>query len=372
VFDYLIREMRDAAGGFHCSEDADSEGVEGKFYVWKPDEVEQVLGTERARQFCEAYDITEAGNFAGNSIPNLRNPISPAEFAEDRELLRLARDKRIHPGRDDKVLTAWNALAVKALAVGGAVLDEPRYVEAAQRAAEFILKWMTRDDGRLLHVYRDGESHLDAYLDDYAYTIEAFIALFEATGDQRWVEIAVTLADTMVEHFEDVESHGFFYTADDSEALIARNKDWHDGSLVSGNASATMGLLRLSALCDRDDYLKSAERTLCAAAEVLEKQSAACAALLSALDRLANGHQQIVLVIPDPSTLQELRPKLFSRYRPHATVSWVVSEPQQSVIALNKDRILVDGQTTAYNCRGFVCDQPLVGDEALQWLATDG
>jgi uncharacterized protein YyaL (SSP411 family) len=371
IFDYLIRDMSDEGGGFHCSEDADSEGVEGKFYVWKPHEVEQVLGTERAKQFCEAYDITAAGNFEGNSIPNVLRPIDPHEFAQDRESLRLARQQRIHPGRDDKVLTAWNSLAIKALAVGGAAMDEPRYIEAAERAAEFILERMTQDDGRLLHAYRDGQSHLDAYLDDYAYTIEALIALFEATGDQRWVENSINLADTMVKHFEDSEGGGFYYTADDAEELITRNKDWHDGSLISGNASATMGLLRLSGLCDREDYRESAERTLRAAAEVLEKQSAACAGLLSALDRFANDREQIVMAVPDQQTLEKLRPRFFGRYRPQASVSWQVGQSALSSIVLNKDRNPVDGKPTIYNCRGFVCDQPLVGDDAMQWLNPD-
>ena len=191
IFDYLCREMVDRDGGFHCSEDADSEGVEGKYYVWTPDEVRQVLDADRADRFCQIYDITESGNFEGNSIPNL--PISidqwaanlslpihalHEQLAEDRERLRVARESRIHPGRDDKVLTAWNSLAIKALAAGGAILDEPRYLEAAERAALFVLSKMRRDDGRLLHAFRGGHAHLDAYIDDYAYTVHAFIALF--------------------------------------------------------------------------------------------------------------------------------------------------------------------------------------------------
>ena len=220
----------------------------------------------------------------------------------------------------------------------------------------------------MLHAYRAGHAHLDAYLDDYAYLIEAFLALFEATGDQSWVDVSVNLAGTMVKHFEDSQTGGFFYTADDGEELITRNKDWHDGSLISGNASATIGLQRLSRLCNRGDFRRSAERTLCAAADVLEKQSAACAGLLSALDRYANDDQQIVLTVPDQCTLEDIRPRLFSRYRPHTTVSWVVGDSVQTVVEINKDRRPIDGQIAVYNCRGFVCDQPLAGDQALQWL----
>ncbi len=331
IFDYLCRDMIDPAGGFHCSEDADSEGVEGKFYVWTPNEVASVLGEERAALFCQVYDISDAGNFEGKNIPNLSRSLAAwatefslsiealnEQLAADREDLRLARDQRVHPGRDDKVLTAWNSLAIKALAIGGAVLDQSQYVVAAQRAAEFILTKMTRDDGRLVHAFRHGKSHLDAYVDDYAYTMEAFIALFEATANASWIDQAVRLADCMLAHFEDREAGGFFYTADDAETLITRNKDWHDGSLVSGNASATMALLRLSRLCNRDDYREAAERTLLAAGEILVKQSAACGALLSALDRYQHDNEQIVMAVKDSETMAALSPtflEIFSSAR---------------------------------------------------------
>ncbi len=384
IFDYLCRDMVDRAGGFHCSEDADSEGVEGKFYVWTPSEVTSVLGEERAARFCQVYDISEAGNFEGKNIPNLPRSLADwavdfslgfealnEQLAADREELRLARDQRVHPGRDDKVLTAWNSLAIKALAIGGAVLDHSQYIAAAERAAEFILSKMTRADGRLLHAFRDGKSHLDAYVDDYAYTIEAFIALFEATAAASWIEQAVKLADCMLAHFEDRETGGFFYTADDAEELITRNKDWHDGSLVSGNASATMALLRLSRLCDRDDYREAAERTLLAAGEILVKQSAACGALLSALDRYQHDNEQIVLAVKDSETMTALRPRFLNSFRPHATLSWVVgdSSSSASVVVLNESREPVNDEPTFYRCRDFTCEQPIVGDELERWLS---
>ncbi len=293
ILDYLCRDMFDPSGGIHCSEDADSEGVEGKFYVWTPTEVTDVLGDHRGERFCRIYDITAGGNFEGQSIPNLPRPISDwaselaidvgqlaKELAADREQLRLAREQRVKPGRDDKVLTAWNALAIEALAIGGAVLQESRYVTAAEQAADFIATTMMKDNGRLLHAFRAGQAHLAGYVDDYAYTIDAFISLFEATGRARWIGRAVKLADVIVALFEDKQAGGFFYTASDADELIARNKEWHDGSLVSGNAAAVTGLLKLSRLCDRGDYRAAAERALAAAAEVMEKQSAACGALL--------------------------------------------------------------------------------------------
>ena len=383
TLDYVCRELIDPDGGFHCSEDADSEGVEGKYYVWSPEEVEQVLGAESARDFCVVYGISEKGNFEGKSIPNLSQSIS--EWANElsvdegelasmlagyRDSLRVVRDQRVHPGRDDKVITAWNSLMIKALSVAGAVLNQPAYLDAAENAAEFVLTQMTREEGRLLHAYRAGQSHLDAYVDDYAYTIEAFISLFESTGRTKWIERAVKLADSMIQHFEDCESGGFFYTASDAERLIARNKDWHDGSLVSGNASAVMGLLKLNQLCNREDFRIVAERTLIAGSQIMATQSGACGALLSALDCFHHGHQQFVLAVADAETLARLRPSFFSTYRPHGSLSWVVGQAPESgcLVALHRGRPAVDGRPTLYRCNHFSCDQPISQQALDEWL----
>jgi hypothetical protein len=383
ILDYLCREMSDPAGGFHCSEDADSEGVEGKYYVWTPGEVRQLIGAERAERFCRVYDISEGGNFEGQSIPRLPRSLDhwAAQFAisretlevqlrEDRQQLRQARDQRVHPGRDDKVLAAWNALAIQALAIGGAVLDQPCYIAASERAAEFLCSHMTRQDGRLLHAYRQGRAHLDGYLDDYAYTVEACIWLFQATGRARWIGRAIKLADLMLDLFQDRDRGGFFYTACDAESLLTRNKDWHDGSLVSGNASAAMGLLCLSQLCDRSDYRQAVERTFLAGAEIIEQQSAACAALLSALDRYWHDDEQLVLAVGDMATMARLRPRFLRQFRPYATLSWVVGLAPESgpVVALNQQRQAIDGLPTLYQCRNYSCRQPLVGDAAERWL----
>ncbi|MDA7874796.1 thioredoxin domain-containing protein [Rhodopirellula sp.] len=386
TLDYVCRELIDSAGGFHCSEDADSEGVEGKYYVWNPEEVEQVLGTESARDFCTVYDISEKGNFEGKSIPNLPQSLSDwaeelsvdegelsAVLAGQREQLRTARDNRVHPGRDDKVVTSWNALMIKSLSVAGAVLDQPAYLTVAETAAEFLLNQMTRDDGRLLHAFRGGKAHLDAFVDDYAYTIEAFVGLFEATGRARWIGRAIKLADCMIAHFEDRESGGFFYTADDAESLIARNKDWHDGSLVSGNASAANGLLKLSQLCERDDFRDIAHRTLIAGAAVMRTQAGACAALLTVVDDYHHGNQQLVLAVSGNEELMRIRPSLFAAYRPHAAISWVIGQTPDSgpVVALNRACTAVGGEPTLYRCENFSCEQPLRSDELENWLADD-
>lgn len=383
TFDYICREMVDPAGGFHCSEDADSEGVEGKFYVWTPDEISDALAPDRAERFCQIYDITVQGNFEGKSIPNLPVGIDTwteqhgiatetlrTELAEDCRILRQARDTRIRPGKDDKVLTAWTSLAIKSLAMGGAVLDEPNYIDVARQAAQFLLSKMTQDDGRLLHAFRAGHSHLNGYLDDYAYTVEAFLALFEATGDADWIRHALDLADRMITHFEDPVHGGFFYTADDAETLIARTKDWHDGSLVSGNASAAMGLLKLSTLCDRHDYRSAVERTLKAAGEIMRTQSPACGALLAVLDRIWNDRGQLVLAVPDQETQQRMRSRFLREFRPHDTLSWVIGDPRQTSppVSLNRDRIAVNDLPTVYRCIDFTCKTPLIGNDVETWL----
>jgi uncharacterized protein YyaL (SSP411 family) len=383
IADYLIREMVDDKGGFHSSEDADSEGVEGKYYVWSPDEVVQVLGQERGDRFCQIYDITPAGNFEGSSIPNLPLPLDKcakrididaeqllSELHEDRDRLRKHRETRVRPGRDDKVLASWNALAIKALAVAGGVFEREDYLDAAQRAATFITSNLLCEDGRLLHAFRQGKSHLNGFLDDYAYCVEAFIHLYESTGRARWIGHATKLANQMLARFQDAKQGGFSYTPDDAESLITRNKDWHDGSLVSGNASAASGLLRLARLSDRDDFQLAAERTFCAAAEVLTHQSAACGALLAALDRYWNGHQQLVLAVADDAMMKSLRPAMVGTLRPHATLSWVIGDAPNSgpVVALNQHRTSLAGKPTLYVCEQFACGKPMLEQELIDFL----
>ena len=381
ILDYLCRDMLDEGGGFHCSEDADSEGEEGKFYVWTPDEVRDLLGPQRGDRFCRIYDITETGNFEGKSIPNLLQSVERwavefhldpaqlrAELAEDRERLFQGRRARVAPGRDDKVLVAWNALAIRALAVAGGVLGESRYVDAAVRAADFILKQMSTPDGRLHHAYRRGQAHLDGFVDDYAFTAEALVALFESTGEARWIAEATRLAEILLARFEDPDG-AFFYVADDSESLITRNKDWHDGSLVSGNASAAMALLKLSRLTGRDDFREAARRVFQVGSEVLSGQSAACGGLLSALDRYWNDSQQLVLAVGDRQELEQCRAEVLRVYRPGTTYSWVVGDPEhQAAIDLNRGRTRLEDQFTLYVCRDFTCERPLAGEAARQRL----
>ncbi len=383
TLNYLLREMRDESGGIHSSEDADSEGVEGKYYVWTPDEVHAVLGTERGTRFCEVYDITLHGNFEEQNIPRLKQSIADYasqhhldlellanELNADRESLRAVRDQRIHPGRDDKVLLGWNAMACEALAVAGAVLDEPTFVTAADEIATFLWSKMSQGNGRFYHSFRRGHAHLDAFQDDLADFSTAMIAVFRATGKARWIERAAKVATLMIQRYEDRIAGGFFFTADDAELVIARQKDWDDGSVRSGNGTAAMALLELATLTGLSSFATAAKRTLIAGSEVIHKQSAASAQMLSALDRFHRSNEQVVIAATDWDAAAQLRQAYHTRYQPHTTLSWVIGAAPGAgpVAALNVGKGPLDGQPTVYVCQDFRCDAPAVGEQAIDRL----
>ena len=267
--DYVLREMTSPAGAFYSTLDADSEGEEGKFYVWSEKELDSILGDELAPLAKSVYGVTARGNFEGHNIlfrsktdeqdarlePAERRGVPRASSARCKCKLYGERAKRVWPGRDEKVLTAWNGLMIAAFAQAGAAFGMPRYVEAAAKAADFVLTTLRGPDGRLYRTCGVGQPpKLAGYLEDYAYTADALVTLYEATFDPRWVRAAIELAEVMLQHFADETGGGFFYTADDHEQLIARTKDLHDGSMPSGNAMAVTALLRLAALTGRRDF----------------------------------------------------------------------------------------------------------------------
>lgn len=381
--EYLIRDMRDPCGALHCTEDADSEGQEGKYYVWTPDEIMQVLGDARGERFCEVYDVSREGNFEGNSILNLRRPLELiagsrgldyetlcSELAEDRQRLLDVRQSRVRPGRDDKVLVSWNALAIDALALASGVLGDARMLDMAQSAAEFIWTKMRNENGRLLHAYRQGTSHLDAYLDDYASLITALVALFEADGDAKWLTRASDLADQMLNHFADTTAGGFFYTADDHESLILRTKDYHDSSVPSGNGEAAYALIRLARLTGIERFETAALQTLRSAAMVMKEQSMAASRLLLALDIALRDSQQFVLVGDEAAVVSKFKSTYFRAYRPYAllaiqTAHADVTQSEASVENLFRDKRAIDGQPTLFVCEGFSCKEPVTGTSEI-------
>lgn len=381
--DYILRDMTDEQGGFHSTEDADSEGEEGKFYVWSPEEVDKLLGDPVvAQRFRQVYDITESGNFEGHSIPRLKKSI--AQYAQDlgttedelrnemrqaREVLFNARCKRIRPGKDDKILASWNGLMIEAFAKAGATFQNEVYIDAARKAATFVLEQMTDKAGRLLHTYRHGHAKLPAYLDDYTYLASAMFALYEATFDTKWLEHSQQLIDTAIEHFYDKESGGFFYTADDHEQLIARNKDFYDHSVPSGNGVAALVLAKLGKLLSNEKYLQLAKETMSAAADVLQKHPIAAGQLLIAYDYLQQPGSEVVIAAADRASCDELLRAIHNQYQPN-TLFVLAIEGEDLGAKLQpmvSGKSPLDGQPTVYVCENFQCNAPV---SASEYLAT--
>lgn len=368
TLDYVVTELTDASGGFHCSEDADSEGEEGKFYVWSPEEIIEVLGEERGKRFCVIYDVTDAGNFEGRSILNLKRPLDhwvdqsgdPAlleELQHDRTALLKHRRDRIRPGRDDKIIVAWNALAIDALALAGGAFDRADYITAAADAARFIGESMTDDAGRLQHAFRRGHSHIDAMADDYAAMILALTSLYRSTAEIAWIESAKQYADQLIEHFEDKDAGGFFYTRDDGPPLLTREKEWHDSSLISSNALAASGLWILGTLTTETRYSDAARRTIIAGGEVIKKQSMAAGGLLIAADQIATQNVQHVYAVPDQQTFQRCRGQWILSQHPDAILAWNVGDEPTTPLA--NDKTAIDAQPTLYRCENFRCQAPV-------------
>jgi uncharacterized protein len=297
TLDYVLREMTAPQGGFYSAEDADSEGREGKFYVWTAAEIQAVLGPETAAAFCRVYDVSETGNFEGRNILNLSRPIEleakilgrdPAELknelAEARKKLFAAREKRARPARDEKIMVAWNGLMIEALAQAGATLGEKRFTDAAAKAATFLLTQLRAESGRLMHCARNGHVKYNAYLDDYAALGNALVTLHETNAEGSWLKSAEELAEELLRSFTDPEQGGFFYTPADHEPLIARKKDFIDSSVPSGNGLAAMLFLRLAQICHRADYRKTAYDALRAGAAFMRQFPTGTCQMLTALD----------------------------------------------------------------------------------------
>jgi uncharacterized protein YyaL (SSP411 family) len=339
------------------------------------------LGEKRSHTFCQVYDISESGNFEEANILNLPKTLEQcahmlgrevadleAELAESRAKLREVRNRRVWPGLDDKVLVSWNGLAIDAFAQAGATLAEPRYTAAAAKAADFILTKMCKADGRLLHTWRAGQARLDAYLDDYACLGNALVTLYEATFDERWIDAVVGLADTILAKFADRTAGGFFYTADDHEALISRQKDIQDSSVPSASAMAATMLLRLGKLCGRSEYLDAAQRTLTSCAELMERHPTAAGQMLLALDFHLGPTPE--LVVTGPASDADTDRIVADLHRRHWPNKVMARRPSQGAMSSALDG-LFDGKSapapgpTLYVCEGFTCQAPVTGKDAI-------
>ena len=380
TLDYVLREMTDPSGGFYSTQDADSEGVEGKFFVWDMDEVKTLLGEEEGTLFCAYYDITARGNFEERNILNV--PVPAEEVARERgvsverlkevlvrgrEVLFETRERRIKPGRDEKVITAWNGMLLSGFAEATAALGRGDYAQAAKRNAQFVLEHMKRD-GLLLHVYKDGQAKHSGFLDDYACFASGLVTLYEATGELRWLEEAVALTDTMLEEFWDADDGGFFYTGKNGERLIIRNKDFYDNATPSGNSVAAEVLLRLSLLTGRENYRRHATNIFRLTRDAATRYPSAFGHLLGALDFYLSSPKEIVLVSGERrDEFEQLAREVWGRYLPNKVVvpAFEIDERAAQLIPLLQDRTAREGRATAYVCVNYACREPVNTPDAL-------
>jgi uncharacterized protein YyaL (SSP411 family) len=359
TLDWMLREMRGLEGGFYSALDADSEGVEGRFYVWTVEQLREILGDD-AEAAIAYFGATETGNFEGANILT-RGAEPPERLGKIRRRLYEARAGRVWPGLDDKRLTAWNALAIAALADAGAVLERDDYVDAAARCAEFVLADLRDGDGRLLRTYKDGRAKLNAYLEDHAFLVEALLVLYEATFDPRWFTEARATADSMIARFADEERGGFFETSSDHERLVARRKDLEDTPIPAGNSSAAYGLLRLATLTGEYEYERRALGVVGLLHPVAPRHPQAFSHLLQAIDFHLARVREVALVGDDVRPLERV---VRGRFRPHL----VLAGGKRDGVPLLEGREPVDGRAAAYVCERFACRRPVTEPDELAAL----
>jgi uncharacterized protein len=380
ILEYMLREMTSSEGGFYSATDADSEGVEGKFFVWTPEEIRLAVQTDDdAKRFCAYYDITPGGNWEHKSIPHTPRSIeevagdlhiSPEDLRQTidrvKPLVYEARSKRVPPGLDDKILTAWNGMMISAMAEGARVLGENKYLEAGEEAADFLLRTMRRPDNGLYRTYRLGKAHLNACLDDYACFAEGLIDLYEAGAHEGYLDEAVRLAERILADFSDGEHGGFFTTAKDHESLIVRSREGPDGATPSGNAVAAMVLARLSFHYARDEFRTAATNAIRAYGRQIARYPRAFAKSLSVVDLLLNGPIELALVGTQGEVRYEaLRAQVNRHYLPNRIMAHYDPQGPDPRHPLTSGKGLVNGQAALYVCRNFACQTPILEPSAV-------
>ena len=365
ILDYVLREMTDSAGGFYSTQDADSEGHEGKFFVWDLDEIKSVLGEADVALFVRYYNVTHSGNFEGKNILNV-NPSAERPNPESLRKLFKVREQRIKPDRDEKIITAWNGLMLASFAEAGVILHRTDYTEAARRNADFVLSNLTRD-GFLLRTYKDEVAKFNAYLEDYAFFIEGLVTLYETTGEFRWLKEALAMTDRMIEEFWDEEGAGFFFTGKSHEKLIIRSKDYFDNAIPAGNSVAAAALLRLAILTDNQRYRELAQGVFGEIAHSARSYPSGFGYALSAIDFLLSSPKEIAIVAKDSAGIQPLLQEAWRKYLPNKVVAPGLVDDSEAIgtIPLLQNRPLVDGQATGYVCEHYACKQPVTTAEAL-------
>jgi len=388
VLDYTLREMTHPEGGFYATQDADSEGIEGKFYVWSPSEVIDVLGETDGERFNRWFDITPAGNFEGHSIPNLivdeqtiadelgtTTEEAGKRLAGWKKQLYEARSKRVWPGRDDKVILAWNGMMLRAFAEASRALDRPDYRDAAVRNATFLLDKLARPNGRLAHVWTDGRLGEPAFLDDLANLADGLVALYEATFDPRWIDAALEQVDLIMSDFADPDGVGFFDTSTTHEKLIARPRELQDGATPSGNAVMANLLLRLAAMTEREEYTTTAQQLLEAMVRPMTEQPIGFGRMLCAADLYHGPAREIAIAAsPGAHNVDELAAVVARRFEPNAVMG--LADPDRPEFLERfpflQFRPQRGGMTTAYLCERHTCLPPVTNPDDLNRLLDEG
>ena len=355
--DWMLADMQSPDGGFYSSRDADSEGEEGKFYVWTPDEVSALLDDEQFGLVARKFGLDKEANFEGKwhltvheAVDDPESKIEPAL-----KLLLAERETRVPPGRDDKQLTSWNALAIRGMAIAGRVLERDDLIDAAESACDFIRENLVVD-GRLLASYKDGQARFSAYLDDHAFLVDAILELLQSRWRTRHLDFAITLADLMLDHFEDTGNGGFFFTADDHETLMHRPKPFADDAIPSGNGIATLALQRLGHVLGEQRYIDAAEKTLRSAWKAMDEYPHGHVTLITALEEYLEP-PEIIVIRGDTADITTRRDQTLKIYSPSRLVLAIGSD-EVDLPGLLAERAPVDGKIVSYRCVGTHCELP--------------
>ena len=394
ILTYILRDMTSKEGGFYSAEDADSEGVEGKFYLWTLAQIQQAIGDNETEIIKKTYNLEDGGNFKSQeaeqvpgsnilhlkkTVPDLAGEMGMPEkqlrqrLEKNRERLFRVRKKRVHPFKDDKILTDWNGLMIAALAKAGLVLDEPRYVSAAVKAADFIMHNLRDKNGRLLKRYRQGNAGLPAHLNDYAFVVWGFLELYEASFKTIYLQEAIRLNDQMIKHFWDIQSGGLFMTADDGEKLLIRNKEIYDGALPSGNSVAALNLLRLGHITGNQDYLQKAESIGKAFSDPVNRYPQGHAHLMVALEYALHPNYEVVIAgTPRAKDTRAMLAALRQLFLPGKVVVLRPADKGEAAEIIRmapytEFMVPKNGKATAYVCTNFICRLPTT--EISQMLA---
>jgi hypothetical protein len=391
ILRYIERDMTSLEGGFYSAEDADSEGIEGKFYVWTAAEIEEILEKEHAEIFMKIFNVTNEGNFAEEHSNNLtgKNILHTTESMQNiriwngeygdyiirsieksRKKLFTEREKRIHPSKDDKILIDWNGLTIAAFCKAAQAFDNEDYIKTATKAANFFMENMTDTDGKMKHRYRDGEVAIDAFLEDYAFFTWGLIELYQTTFDIKYLEHALKLTDYQIAHFNDNANGGFFHTSDKAEEMIFRSKGVYDGAIPSGNSVTIMNLLRLAKITGNTELEQLADKTLRAFAEKGKSAPAGHTQFMSALDLALNGSVEIVIAgEKNDSNTREILNFINERFIPEKVVilkDMNSSDRISKIAPYTRDMVMADNKTTVHICQNHTCKLPLNDIEKIK------